>query len=77
MPGSGAGVRDGGAGGDGAPVQLPRRPGPGPGAWQGGRGGQRRHHQPHPRHQHPQLRPQPRLEHLLSYPQKQGKSMPG
>ena len=36
MPGSGAGVRDGGAGGDGAPVQLPRRPGPGPGAWQGG-----------------------------------------
>ena len=29
MPGSGAGVRDGGAGGDGAPVQLPRRPGPG------------------------------------------------
>ena len=35
MPGSGAGVRDGGAGGDGAPVQLPLRPGPGPGAWQG------------------------------------------
>ena len=29
MPGSGAGVRDGGAGGDGAPVQLPLRPGPG------------------------------------------------
>ena len=35
MPGSGAGVRDGGAGGDGAPVQLPHRPGPGPGAGQG------------------------------------------
>ena len=29
MSGSGAGVRDGGAGGDGAPVQLPLRPGPG------------------------------------------------